>query len=564
MKIWSDSLSYLNNIRGGYMVYVERILSSKYNNKSDGDGQYFNDHILGEKSSYDADRPNRSFDCDDDEDPWSDWNKQRSAESPYNAWTQFSRNQEHVSRLARHHLQLATTLHIQPCDASNWLICNPIQAGKIAVIDEEAHSLLECFRMPTTLQELVARSHLPGTSLLAIALIFLDLHFLRDLDEALVAHSEKSAPSTLSAWLHITNACNLRCHYCYVSKSPDHMAPETSQRAIDAVIRSAVRHGYQRVHLKYAGGEAALQMPQVITTHDYAQKLAQEHQLQLSAGLLSNGTIMTQRMIEQLKERHIHTMLSLDGIGATHDQQRSYINGAKGSFAMVDRTISRLLANNLQPSINVTVSQRNIAGLPALLSYILERDLPFSLSYYRENDCSASITDLQFSETQMIDGMRAAFIHLEQHLPRRRIIDGLIDKGSMYAPHHYTCGIGRNYLVINQRGEVAKCQMDMARTVTTIHAADPLHEIRSDPNGIQAIDVDQKEGCRTCTWRYWCGGGCPLVTYRMTGRNDIRSPNCAIYQALYPDAVRLEALRLLKYETPVLFENPYYSTVVRR
>jgi uncharacterized protein len=261
-------------------------------------------------------------------------------------------------------------------------------------------------------------------------------------------------------------------------------------------------------------------------------------------------------MIEQLKERHIHVMISLDGIGTAHDQQRPYLNGTKGSFALVDRTISRLLVNDLRPSINVTVSQRNIADLSTLLSYILEHDLHFSLSYYRENDCSSSLTDLQFSEAQMIDGMRAAFTYIEQHLPRRHIVDSLIDKGDMRAPHHYTCGIGRNYLVINQRGEVAKCQADIARIVTTIQADDPLQEIRSERAGMQAVDVDHKEGCRTCTWRYWCGGGCPLVTYRMTGRNDIRSPNCAIYKALFPEAVRLEALRLLTYETPIDFENP--------
>ena len=127
---------------------------------------------------------------------------------------------------------------------------------------------------------------------------------------------------------------------------------------------------------------------------------------------------MTQRMIEQLKERHIHVMISLDGIGAVHDGQRPFLNGTKGSFALVDRTISRLLAHALRPSINVTVSGRNMADLPTLLFYILERDLHFSLSYYRENDCSASITDLQFSETQMIEGMRAAFTSIEQHLPR--------------------------------------------------------------------------------------------------------------------------------------------------
>jgi uncharacterized protein len=447
---------------------------------------------------------------------------------------------------------------MQACDASHWLICNPVETGKIAVIDGKALTFLENFRVPTTVQEIIGTRDLPKAPLLAVVLVFLDLGFLCDLDQIPVVRREHTGASTLSAWLHITNACNLRCHYCYVSKSSDHMEQETSRRAVDAVIRSAVRHGYKRVYLKYAGGEATLQMPQVIATHDYAQKLAQEHSLRLSATLLSNGTIMTQRMIEQLKERRIHVTISLDGIGTTHDQQRPYVNGAKGSFTMVDRTISRLLANELRPSINVTVSQRNIADLSTLLSYILERELHFSLSYYRENDCSTSISDLQFSETQMINGMRTAFTYIEHHLPRRRIIDSLIDKGDMHAPHHYTCGIGRNYLVINQRGAVAKCQADITRMVTTIQADDPLHEIRSERTGMQAIDVDHKEECRTCTWRYWCGGGCPLVTYRMTGRNDLRSPNCAIYKALFPDAVRLEALRLLTYETPIAFENPSF------
>jgi uncharacterized protein len=38
----------------------------------------------------------------------------------------------------------------------------------------------------------------------------------------------------------------------------------------------------------------------------------------------------------------------------------------------------------------------------------------------------------------------------------------------------------------------------------------------------------------------------------MTGRSDVKSPNCSIYKALFPDAVRLEALRLLKYMQPVV------------
>jgi hypothetical protein len=58
---------------------------------------------------------------------------------------------------------------------------------------------------------------------------------------------------------------------------------------------------------------------------------------------------------------------------------------------------------------------------------------------------------------------------------------------------------------------------------------------------------EDKQGCRDCTWRHWCSGGCAAATFRATGRFDVRSPNCAIYRTIYPKAVRLEGLRLLRH-----------------
>ena len=43
----------------------------------------------------------------------------------------------------------------------------------------------------------------------------------------------------------------------------------------------------------------------------------------------------------------------------------------------------------------------------------------------------------------------------------------------------------------------------------------------------------------------------PLLTYRATGRFDVKSPNCNIYKALFPGVLHLEALRLLRYEEPI-------------
>lgn len=76
--------------------------------------------------------------------------------------------------------------------------------------------------------------------------------------------------------------------------------------------------------------------------------------------------------------------------------------------------------------------------------------------------------------------------------------------------------------------------MEIERPITSIYAADPLGDLRQDRFGIQNLSVEEKEGCRDCEWKYWCAGGCPVLTYRATGRYDIKSPNCRIYKALSP------------------------------
>ena len=91
----------------------------------------------------------------------------------------------------------------------------------------------------------------------------------------------------------------------------------------------------------------------------------------------------------------------------------------------------------------------------------------------------------------------------------------------------------------------------MNKPVTTAKADDPLTLLHADEAGIQNISVDEKEGCQDCRWKYWCTGGCPLATYRATGHYDVKSPYCNIYKTLYPEAVRLEGLRLLKYANEI-------------
>jgi uncharacterized protein len=451
-------------------------------------------------------------------------------------------------------LEQSSALYIQECTTQRWLVGAITGSGRLAVVDQDGLFLLQLFRSPLTLaQAIEALPHWRSETVEKGVMLFYTLGLLRKNNEAceapVPAQSER-----LTAWMHVTNACNLRCDYCYLQKTQEHMSDNVGRRAVDAVFRSARHQKMRRVMLKYAGGEASLHMANVLSLHEYAVQQAQRYNILLEAVLLSNGVVLSQRIIDQLKKHQIAISISLDGLGTYHDQQRPFVSGV-GSSRYVLRTIDRLLANQVVPHISITVSHRNLQGLPELIRYVLEHDLPFSLSYYRDNECSTSFTDLRFADEQMIAAMRAVFEVIETNLPSRSLLGCLLDKANLHAPHQQTCSVGQSYMVIDQHGGVAKCQMDMQHMVTTIEADDPLRVIRNDRQAVQNLPVDEKEGCRSCEWRYWCTGGCPLLTYRATGRYDVKSPNCAIYKALFPEVVRLEALRLLHYATPIILNE---------
>lgn len=448
-------------------------------------------------------------------------------------------------------LQPMGDVHQQIVCEDRWLVCRPEGPSRLLVMDNEGKTFLDQFVGPITLGAILSSyAHISSERVLKILHLFLKAGIVHLRGQATVSDPFLSRSEELSVWLHVTNSCNLGCDYCYLAKTGENMSEETALQAVDAIFRSVRRQHFQRLILRYAGGEASLRLNRVFAVHDYAYALAQEHSIQLRGTLLSNGVLLTTEMIEQLKGRHIGVMISLDGVGRYHDSQRPFLNG-RGSFKHVDHTISRLLACDVTPNVSVTVSRRNLEGLPTLIAYLLERDLPFSLNYYRANEQAIDQQALQFTEQEMINGIYAALNVIEEKLPNRSLLRSIIDKADLAFPHSYTCGVGRNYFVVDQHGGVAKCHAAIEQTVTTIHAEDPLWHVQNDRQGVQGLPVSEKAGCRSCLWRYWCTGGCPMLTYQVTGRYDVKSPNCRIYKALFPEVLRLEGLRLLRYVAPL-------------
>jgi uncharacterized protein len=440
----------------------------------------------------------------------------------------------------------------EPLDSNHWMLFNPAGRGGVVVVNEPGHAIFSRFRQPATLREvrsdrLAAGNDARGDDfedVVARLSQFDIIHPAGDVPKPVFSGSK-----VLTAWLHVTNACNLRCPYCYVNKTAEGMDEEVGQNAIAAVMASAAANGFSAVKLKYAGGEASLNHRLMMSMHAQARTLAERSGLELQATLLSNGVALSPSLIRSLKSEGIRIMVSLDGVGAQHDVQRPTVNG-KPSFSNVERTISRLIEQEWPPHLSITITNRNASGLAEAVQFALDRDLTFSLNFFRDNDCAASFPDLRYEEQTMISALLDAFGVIEKDLPRWSVLGSLLDRGQLLEPRQHSCGVGNDYVVIDHRGRVAKCHMEIERTLGDVVNSDPLLLVRQDTSTVRNLPVVEKEGCRDCSWRYWCSGGCAVATFKATGRYDIKSPNCNIYKAIYPQALRLEGLRLLKHATP--------------
>lgn len=416
-------------------------------------------------------------------------------------------------------------------DTSYKLLFNQSIGREVVVVNEDAYAFWENFKIPTLLDTLDASGYETARRMIDLALLEPVLEHY---------HPYKPPPDSLSVWLHITNSCNLLCTYCYVNKSNDHMDLETGKAAIDAAFRSALKGGFKKVNLKFAGGEPTLRLDTVFQLYAYGQEVSKREGIEIESVILSNGTTLRQEDTDEIRARGMRLMLSIDGIGIMHDAQRPFLGG-QGTYEKVWRALERAINSGLKPFISITVTDESVSGLPELITRLLPLDLPFNLNFARPV-MPGRVPDNQ----KMIAGLKETFQCIEANLPGYSLLGSVLDRSLFSSAHERPCGVGEAYMVVDQHGDVASCQMTLKQSVTNIHVDDPFLMLKVH-EGFKNPSVDQKEGCSQCQWKYVCAGGCPQAAYQTTGRYDVASPFCEVYKAMYPELLRLEGLRILKY-----------------
>ncbi|MBV9083132.1 MAG: radical SAM protein [Acidobacteriaceae bacterium] len=142
-------------------------------------------------------------------------------------------------------------------------------------------------------------------------------------------------------YIYVTEACNLRCSYCFVTdkQNHNHLSDRMAVTIADFVMADASENKDAYIH--FFGGEPLIRANTVDYLAGTFRTWSRKTGITLRLGITTNGTLLNTRNCEMLKRHQIGVQLSLDGGKQGNDVHRQIMGGtqrglrAAGAFEMV-------------------------------------------------------------------------------------------------------------------------------------------------------------------------------------------------------------------------------------
>lgn len=358
---------------------------------------------------------------------------------------------------------------------------------------------------------------------------------------------KKVTTDTLNKCLTIvpTDRCNLGCHYCYEEKrSWVIMSDETQEKLkkfADVYVNSTPT---ERLSVIWFGGEATLHMKAVENLSKHFIALCKEKGIVYDPFMVTNGTTLTDYMIERLERCEIKSLqITVDGLQEDHDLSRPYLRDLKleqmnpaqveqrkkiepnfgllpvinqnppkpkSSFNEIMTAIRKIHKKGFKVKLRANVSFVNKESVKKLFFQLKEEGLltrdasggiVLAYSHPIFDGCGGSTLD-SMSKKQHAD--------YEEEL-MKEIPEVVIWKEGRMGFTGETCTANKDFqFVINQNGLIVKCWHHATDDKFIIGNIDNLDLARYGTSSVDQLKFDPLEDdeCRTCSVLPLCMGGC--------------------------------------------------------
>ena len=305
-----------------------------------------------------------------------------------------------------------------------------------------------------------------------------------------------------------TMGCNFDCPYCFEDHGRGKMSAEVQDDVVALAERMLDAAFAKNINVTWFGGEPLLATDVIESLTERLKKLAEDRGGGYSAGIITNGYLLTQEIVDMLERCEVKSaQVTIDGLGATHDATRHLANGGP----TFERIVANLRDLKLPFTVNVrhNVHEGNRAEMDALKEFIeeLAKESGNQIHYYPAPVSGSPVADERGKQVGLLCESDESDVSVRQ------------EAGRFASGRGHYCGAHNIWSVgIDDKGNLQKCWEAVDKpwiSFGTAHDWDPANPIATASNAdnltmyLNTASPVPDEECRECIWLPTCVGGCP-------------------------------------------------------
>ena len=307
-------------------------------------------------------------------------------------------------------------------------------------------------------------------------------------------------------FLNVTDACNLRCGYCYANSGVERTEnlPLDTIRSLadDAALAGATS-------ILLSGGEPFMRADFVEIVNVFTSRGFQ-------VSISSNGACIDEETARTLGEyEKLLFQISLDGNRDSVDS----LTGVPNSFDRIVAGIDRLCHVGFPIQLNSVLQASNYGDIPYLLEFAAKRELVLRFTLLSSEYGRAAGKPSCLSIIQLEKAIRAIHLARKAYPLVELNIPPLLLHPDDWFPITPACGWARHMCGVLSDGSVTVCGLaiDQKDLIAGNIRDSSLSEIWHSAqlfNELRQYSLDDIAGiCSECPFLYACGGSCRLSPY---------------------------------------------------
>lgn len=321
----------------------------------------------------------------------------------------------------------------------------------------------------------------------------------------------------------MTQTCNLACTYCYAGGgtyggTTKLMTETGALRAIDLMLKRAPDR--KEFTVTFFGGEPLLNFRLLLRIVEHCERIGREKRVKFRFSMTTNGTIVTDEIIDFLKRRKFDLMVSFDGEGGAAN--RPFVDGSS-SHEQVTRNLQRLAAAGVRFQIRATITREMVKRetIAELTSFgrKIGREVIMSPASATKNEKLPDTSGLALTEVESerlmelyrettqcnVDAASGGEVDQLMFDPNKRMVQALM-RGT--ARGMGKCGACLSMAAASTDGDLYPCHRFVGMKEYAIGSlANGVDEERVESFFARA-EAANKPNCEACFARQICGGFC--------------------------------------------------------